>query len=699
MLSARETETDVQDLVHPSVASWQAILTLVLFFISNVAVIVPLRLLVPPLLLKNARRALTALHILPERHAHDSPLKTRHIHLNFITVPLASVLILLAAGVFHGRTLRDGIVGANGIQPLNIMALFISLAYISISLDATGLFRFLAFWVASKGGSSGRRLYTYLYVFFLLCGIVVGNDPVVLTGTPFLSYFTSVAGITPPTAWIFAQFTAANMAAVVLVSANLTNLVLSGAFNLSFLSYAAHVVLPFLAAAVCTYPVLLLLFRSRTLVPARIETGLTHAEVHAALIDKRGAIFGSALLVVTLGVLVGVSTIGVPVWEVTVPPAVIMLLRDSYHDWTTRNVGDVDEDATECGEDCICWAKEKNCTADADVASPPTVQVRASNPRAEVLDDDATECGEDCICWAEEKNRTADAGVDVSSQEVDAHRRVDDLTTPDADPAQCGEGCICTTEQNVRNPDAYSGHPSEPKVEAHVEVEPTRNEQELPTIASPSTPDAAAPTSAHVSLSSKASGSQEHLNLVTIVSAALAWSTKSFPTVTHIAARLPVALLPFSFLMFILVQGLLTQGWVEVFAHWWSVWVSKTGTLGAVGGMGFLSCILCNFCGTNIGATILLARVLQLWASSGPVDPRARDGAIYALAIGSNFGAFTLTFSASLAGLLWRQILRQKDIHVRPRDFLLLNLPISFVSMLVACAVLVGQAYVEHRER
>ena len=48
-------------------------------------------------------------------------------------------------------------------------------AYISISLDATGLLRFLAFWVASKGGSSGRRLFAYLYLFFLVSGVVVGN--------------------------------------------------------------------------------------------------------------------------------------------------------------------------------------------------------------------------------------------------------------------------------------------------------------------------------------------------------------------------------------------------------------------------------------------------------------------------------------------------------------------------------------------
>ena len=48
-------------------------------------------------------------------------------------------------------------------------------AYVAISLDATGLFRFLAFWVARKGGTSGRRLYFYLYLFFLVSAAVVGN--------------------------------------------------------------------------------------------------------------------------------------------------------------------------------------------------------------------------------------------------------------------------------------------------------------------------------------------------------------------------------------------------------------------------------------------------------------------------------------------------------------------------------------------
>jgi hypothetical protein len=69
---------------------------------------------------------------------------------------------------------------------------------------------------------------------------------------------------------------------------------------------------------------------------------------------------------------------------------------------------------------------------------------------------------------------------------------------------------------------------------------------------------------------------------------------ETFPTVCAVIEHLPFALLPFAFSMFILVQGLVTKGWVEVFANGWDAWVTKTGTVGAIGGMGFVSVLLCN---------------------------------------------------------------------------------------------------------
>ena len=72
------------------------------------------------------------------------------------------------------------------------------------------------------------------------------------------------------------------------------------------------------------------------------------------------------------------------------------------------------------------------------------------------------------------------------------------------------------------------------------------------------------------------------------------WARETFPTTMTVFNHLPLPLLPFAFCMFILVQALVTKGWVPVFAHGWDHWVEKTGTVGAIGGMGFLSVILCN---------------------------------------------------------------------------------------------------------
>lgn len=64
------------------------------------------------------------------------------------------------------------------------------------------------------------------------------------------------------------------------------------------------------------------------------------------------------------------------------------------------------------------------------------------------------------------------------------------------------------------------------------------------------------------------------------------------------------------------------------------------------------------------------------------------------MALGVNYGAFSVVFSASLAGLLWRSILARKGIFVSSFDFVRYNVGIIAVSMGVGCAVLLGQVYI-----
>jgi Na+/H+ antiporter NhaD/arsenite permease-like protein len=68
------------------------------------------------------------------------------------------------------------------------------------------------------------------------------------------------------------------------------------------------------------------------------------------------------------------------------------------------------------------------------------------------------------------------------------------------------------------------------------------------------------------------------------------------------------------------------------------------------------------------------------------------------MAIGVNYGAFSTAFSASLAGLLWRDILGRKHIRVGSIEFARVNLPIIAIAMAVGCTVLVGEIYIMRKD-
>ncbi|KAJ1305808.1 hypothetical protein OPQ81_010537 [Rhizoctonia solani] len=557
------------------VNNWRSILTIIVFLVANILVIAPFKIPLPRFLKKPLSIIFFGKFLNESRPFFP---------VNYVSAPVFGVFFLWAAQCIDGTIVRNGIVGTGGIKPLDIMALFISLAYIAIALDATGLLRFLAFWVVRKGGSSGHRLYLFLYIFFFAFGVIVGNDPIILSGTAFLAYLTKVAGITPPTAWIFAQFCAANIASAVLVSSNPTNLVVAGGFEISFLVFTANLVLPVFASAIVVFPILRwCLFRSESLIPTSIFA--QDLDPKAALVDGHGAIFGSALMITTLLVLVGTSTAGlhVEVWMITVPAAIIMFLRDVLHDVNTHR-------------------RKSEVKSKSNPASP-TEEHQSGGP----IPNDVGETPKESD------------NIELARFPSGSTRRVSNGSVPRA--------------RAIR--ESIAPGPSLPLTLA-----------------------------------------------------------RQFPTPITTLRRLPYPLLPFAFAMFILVQGLASTGWIAVFAGWWAAWARVSGIVGVVGGMGFVSVCLCNVCGTNIGATILLARVIQVWVRVHRPSTQSRHGAIYALAIGSNYGAFSTVFSASLAGLLWRDILRQKGIIVKRSEFAKLNLALIFVSMLVGCSVLIAQIYV-----
>lgn len=96
---------------------------------------------------------------------------------------------------------------------------------------------------------------------------------------------------------------------------------------------------------------------------------------------------------------------------------------------------------------------------------------------------------------------------------------------------------------------------------------------------------------------------------------------------------------------------------------------------------------------------MFLTRVLQTWkdsavAAGDTISERTFWGVVYAMAIGVNYGAFSLSFASSLAGLGWREDLAAMRIYVRSLEFLRVNMPLIITSMTISCSVLLGQAYI-----
>jgi hypothetical protein len=239
------------DLDTNKIKNWRSIITLFVFFVTNLIVLFPFHVTfwIPRLVSDAILRTLVTwriIHPRPESPDNGATTFSRHfvplrLPINFVTAPILADMFLLAIGAIGRAEVYGGVVQSNNIHPVDIMIFFLSLAYIAISIDASGLIRYLAFKVLLWGGDVGHRLFFYLYAFFFALTTFIGNDPVILSGTAFLAYMTRVSSnIVHPRAWIYSQFAVANIASAILVSSNPTNLVLAGAFNIPFLTYSAN---------------------------------------------------------------------------------------------------------------------------------------------------------------------------------------------------------------------------------------------------------------------------------------------------------------------------------------------------------------------------------------------------------------------------------------------------------------------------
>lgn len=346
-------------------------------------------------------------------------------------------------------------------------------------------------------------------------------------------------------AWIFSQFAVANISSAILVSSNPTNLVLAGAFQIKFIDYTANMIVPAVITALVLCPCLLfLVFRSEKLIPRSIDMHtLSDAEKEHEPVNPNVPF-------------AGYGEDRTPVGEILNP----------YLDRRHAIVSCVIMGAT-----LISVLLINAITASRGGRPTPVMYVTA--PAAflcfchDVLSGWRGRHGTRAVA---SRGRALAERVAVEEglrSKAAAETRADNDSDNGAVLNPASSSSDGEKTQPAPSPRPWDEHGSDEERAAAVTRELQQRRARL--------------------------GAQP----ATIVSAARhanTWWRDTFPAASTVLTRLPFALVPFAFSMFILVEALVTRGWVPLFAYGWDAWVQKTDVVGAIAGMGFLGVFLSN---------------------------------------------------------------------------------------------------------
>lgn len=186
-------------------------------------------------------------------------IKGKNIESFFIPISIIA-LILLIFPLFDKHEFIRILTSNSSLNPLKILVLFISVSFLSIALDTSGFFGYIATIFINKYKASQFKLFTILYLLISILTIFTSNDIVILTFTPFILYFAKKGNINP-IPYLVMEFVAANTYSMLLVIGNPTNIYLSSIFNLSFIEYFKFMVIPSLFIGISSFFALLFLFK------------------------------------------------------------------------------------------------------------------------------------------------------------------------------------------------------------------------------------------------------------------------------------------------------------------------------------------------------------------------------------------------------------------------------------------------------
>ena len=184
-------------------------------------------------------------------------IKSKKLDTYWMITLVGAILILLTHIPSDGDILKLFIEN-NSTNPLKIIALFLSLTFISKFLDAVGLFDYLATRVSAIGKGNQFILFTVFYFLISILTIATNNDIIIIV-TPIIIYFARACKAKALPYLMMVCFVL-NTLSTTFLTTNVSNLYLGSFYDVTYFDYFKKMTPITLILMVVLYLVLVLVF-------------------------------------------------------------------------------------------------------------------------------------------------------------------------------------------------------------------------------------------------------------------------------------------------------------------------------------------------------------------------------------------------------------------------------------------------------
>lgn len=245
----------------------------------------------------------------------------------YCLISVTGALLLLLCGCVSVGDAISGITANTAVNPLKLLALFLSMTLISVYLGDAGFFTYIAdkLFKTVKGGVV--KLFCALYFVVAVLTVFTSNDIIVLTFTPPICIFAKKAKISP-VPFLMGEFVAANTWSLALIVGNPTNIYLAGSAEIAFFEYIKVMLLPAVAAGLAAFAALLIIFRKQLKEPITKNEEQSNTPVRVCLPPMLAALITLIACIILLAIS---SFINVEMWLICVISAAALTLFNLFY--------------------------------------------------------------------------------------------------------------------------------------------------------------------------------------------------------------------------------------------------------------------------------------------------------------------------------------------------------------------------------